>query len=333
MNRKIILVAVLAALSANARAADDANRVPGEARPMDTGLGRFILATPNIPLVLQALERGFPLVGQLDEKETKKPEGSGDSSYAKIIEAQNKRLADLRDGAITNQKETGAEAKRLSEWRKKALSGQLGAEQATPKEASKPLEVTKVLPFNVENRAKFLECADGALSLLKARLSAQARGDVHTALQIEAALSSERGDGKTVSPEGIACGRYLGKVGIPVPKSFDEIRWLSAFMRLPNEGQDAAWRTFFLFGKALRLETSLSAHFWQYAWRRTAFSMTFHGRRIPDLKSLLIDYFEAYSPKRVTTPNAKPKRVVRPEEVRPAVFKEWEETKDLLVSN
>ncbi len=279
MNYRIWLLSLcLGAASAVA----EVQKIPGVPIPIELIGGEFSLHEVPLSVLVKTLERGYPYVGTVKEPPKTDPGKS-----------QQQLIDDMRAAAKDNQTKTLAQAEALNTWKRDILAGRLPA----PQQGKQPVAVERlpVLAWSPQNQEEFLKCAARSLPLLKARLLSQKRGDTRAMLQLEALTLPERGDGISVSAEGIACGKYLGQVGFETRDSLEEVKWLSALLAVKQPQKAAAWRLFSLYGNAMKGKTLAAAHFWTYAWKRAAFKFAFQEGASASREDLERDYLEAYS--------------------------------------
>ena len=292
-------------------------------QPVEIFDQKYVTAPESVSVLLQALDRGYPLVVAIvDEKE------KGEETQTKTSE--NALLDNLQKNMTDNQAATIEAAKHIANWKELVGAAPL---QAQKEAYTKGYE--RVLMFSPDNEQSFERCLKRSLPMLKARVLMRSSKEpyLNRVNQIDAVLAQERGDGTQVNASGIACGKYIGGFGFKVPEgASDEIKWLSALSHVTPNNREIVWKTFGLYGCAARSQPTRSPHFWQFAWKKLAFLVSFGGARGITLDDLLDTYIRSYS--RVTKVHANEIRIsIDPQQVRKAVQNDWMDAEKMLRSS
>jgi len=129
----------------------------------------------------------------------------------------------------------------------------------------------------------FKSCALQALPQLKKLIRIGVAKENSKAAQIQKGiikkdLDAERGDGTSVSPLGMACGKHLGPAGFPVESLADDVRTLVTLTQTPAGVETLALRSAWL---AHRSETPQpSVRLWKLSWTLLSIRTVFSGAAI-----------------------------------------------------
>ena len=283
MNWKLWTLLIIAG---SATAAEESTlKVPGQLPTLDYRGMKLVSSFQSISHALRTLDRGFPQLGLAAD--AKVPEPNKNSEYGAMMADLDKQLSEPKLAFAKNFEESLAEEEKVAQFRTDLISGKLSA--PTPKSV-KPMKVRTeaVVALDLE---KFKACATKALPALYAKLAYQQAGDGYGAMTAAAVLDPERGNGKQIHASALACGRYLGALGLVPESPVEEIKILTAL----REGQDRKellWQLFVIrsaTSKELRLPDPL---FWQYAWKEASFRAVFRKQDKLTLESLLEGYLE-----------------------------------------
>lgn len=265
--------------------------------PLEVGGFKVRAAIETIPLFVEAFERGFPLLTQDEEKdkgkEVPKPKPKEDSNdAAKILANLAKAQTDMNDALKKNL----AEIKKRREDRLagRAPAPEVKAPAAKVEEPAKPQAVEE--EWNDKSWLNFCDCAKRSTPVLRAKRRAEFSSDKTVPLQLEALLTADRGNGKIVTSDGIACGKHLGPLGTRLADRNLELLFLTSLTNPSTEERFAPlWSTYRLWIWAQQAgEKAKALHFWDYVMQRNALRHLFSHEALPSLERHIKEYLAIY---------------------------------------
>ncbi|MBC7692502.1 MAG: hypothetical protein H7222_12125 [Methylotenera sp.] len=202
-----------------------------------------------------------------------KEETAGIDTFGKQVQFQKKNEEKI-SGWIGANHELSLQNFDISSGRRAAA----GATGADPSNAKVPA---------AQDLTEFSRCAQHALPWLKRSALAERDRLQDLLVGIEMReLSPERGDGKTVSLFGMACGRYLSNAGMPKASGHAEVKMLSAAAARGKNLKE--------FKQVLRayitayhpLSPVRGSALWTSLWKATAVQAVFSSEALPSLTVL-----------------------------------------------
>jgi hypothetical protein len=250
--------------------------------PVDLGSKKYLSPVTDLHVLTEAFERGFPLATEVGTG-TALPDLKEDQSYDAVME--NGKIQ--REAVLQRYRDSLQKSKELRETRQKGPSPEKPGQ--APQVVTAP--AVSVGPFTP---SKFCSCARESLRALKLKHRVLSLNNAIEAYQFEAFLRPERGNGKTISAEGIACGSHLGEYGAPVTNSLLEIQTLAALTKPAiTADTERLWHYFLLFTAAARGEKLGAAYFWQYAWKKVAFQWLMTKDPVSSIDAVIATYVKS----------------------------------------
>jgi len=216
----------------------------------------------------QALNRGYAL-GVIAQKKV-----SGDTretSLSGIVEGLKKSVEELSMAQAATRKKT---------W--ELIEREPSAIPIQERESTEPAAVSEE-PVRSEP-TQFMQCAARTLPRLKLRLQMDLIVDDLNAGLLDTELAKERGDGRVISRQGVACGKYLGPMGFPNHQLQDDIKLLASMTSRSSKADRVELLTVLTRYARIRqgARTELGA-FWEYAWKTVAFDAVFSSNPLVDM--------------------------------------------------
>lgn len=288
---KVATLFLLTLFFANlAAAAEPVDAIPA----LDLNGQKIHGAIETLPLFLEAFERGFPLVYQekREEKEEKKTENKDEGNdFNKMLAGTKKVQSDLDEALKKNLAE-------IKKRRDERLAAKVEATPDAP--AAKPEPAAKAAaaePWSDKSFANFCECAKRSLPLLRAKRRAELSADQTVPLQLESLLIAERGNGKTIGEDGIACGKHLGPLAMTIAdRNFELLLLLSLTKGASEERFKSLWEAFRTWAWVQQNgDKAKAADFWAYVMQRNLLRNLFARESVPSLATHIKEFVTIYS--------------------------------------
>ena len=262
--------------------------------PLEVSEFKARAAIETLPLFVEALERGFPLLYQDQKKgqDAPKPKPAEDSNdFQKIIGNVAKAQADLNESLKNNL----AEIKKRREARvadKTPLP-----EKAPEAKAEEAPKAQLVEAWSDKSFLNFCDCAKRSITVLRAKRRSELSADKTIPLQLESLLSAERGNGKTVGSEGLACGKFLGPLGFGVGDKNLELLFLTSLTKPSSVERFASlWSTFRIWSWVQQNGDKVKApSFWDYVIQRNLMRHLFAREALPSLEQHMKEFVAIYA--------------------------------------
>jgi hypothetical protein len=242
---------------------------PGAWPPLEVSGSKIVSGFESVSHAVRLIERGVPYVAAIETSAA--VEASPGDTFVDIFNNLGHQLDAQIQAAQNNQEASLAEARRITSFRAGLLAGeQKPASQSTPATPA----TNAVEPFGPDGYAKFQECAGRAIPLLYSKLAALIAGQAFEAVAVDAVLLPERGNGKQIDLEGMACGRYLGEHGLTAVNTTQEIQILTTLQKI-SLTENRVWNAFRLYSRTVKDLRVSAPLFWQFAWARLSFQKVF----------------------------------------------------------
>ncbi len=260
--------------------------------PLEVSELKVRAAIETLPLFVEALERGFPLIYQDQEKgkEAAKPKPVEDSNeVGKILANLAKAQTDLNDSIKKNFGE-------IKKRREDRLAGKAITPVAKEVKTEEPPKAQAVETWSDKSYQNFCDCAKRSLPVLRAKLRAELSADKTVPLQLESLLTADRGNGKVVATDGIACGKHLGPMGTGLADRNLELLFLTSLTKpSTDERFSLLWSTFRIWSWAQSNSDKAKAlAFWDYVMQRNLLRHLFSREAVPSLERHVKEYMAIY---------------------------------------
>src|SRR3989338_3780852 len=250
--------------------------------PLDYGGYKILSPADDFHVLTQGIERGFPILRNVGEGTKKVTPDDDASDYNKIMVISRKRLDDNLVIYRQNLKDSFT-------LRQERHKDEKPVEEDPKSMPESPL--LKVGLFSKESASKFCICANNALAVLKMKQRYVGVDHALEVAELEGLLVGERGNGSLVSPDGIACGIYLGEYGIRAGTELSEIQILSTLSKPTTQDEsESIFRYYALFSATMRANKLEIPLFWKFAWKKVSFYRVMTTTQLP-LPGALIDAF------------------------------------------
>lgn len=286
MKKAILAIGVLMHLG-SAHAIEDSPNVPGSLRVMEIDGQHLVSGFQSMSHALRVLERGYWVVSRVSENSAPAT-AEHDSGFESMIRSLDQQIVRQSAVSVKDQQDTLSEEGLLSAFRRQNFDEKPTASPAPIVKS----EASPVDPFDAKGLGKFRECARRTLPQLCLKLAALRRGDAFSALNADAAVAAERGDGEKITSEGLACGRYLGRYGLAPGSAIEEIKILSTFDRARSV--ESVWRLFVSYSSSLKNEGVMAPLFWRFAWKETSYRIAVEDRE-PLPIAVLTEQYRRYA--------------------------------------
>ncbi len=241
---------------------------------------RYVVLPSQIRVgdTVKVLEAGIPL-GQITSLPQAEDLPSADS------------LGDLFPALVTHDKieiaRIGAEREKIAQLRQASLSS--GATVPAP---AAPVTTAAAAAPEAFDAAKYQRCLVRSMDKLVRLGQLQKTSGKSVALAgaietLNLSLDLERGDGTAVTPNGVVCGRYLGKAGTPRASVIEEIKLAKAFSSITDNNEITLLATAYVASHHRDAEVNARL-VWTYYWYALSLKAAFRQKNesLPSIADL-----------------------------------------------